>query len=101
MASYCQLVASLPGIIGVEAGQFSGVRRIFAQISPNVTKTDLQTNDYNSFHVQGVFFQIKAIQAPFLPKCCHQKLAQISSNLRKSMTLKKTKTSALCFCLTL
>ena len=86
MASYCELFASLPGIIGVGQANFWGCEGFFPKFPQTCRKKDLQKIDYISFHVQGVFFQIKAIQAPFLPKCCHQKLAQISSNLPKSMT---------------
>jgi len=46
--------------IGVGAGKLEGVRRIFAQISPNLPETyskenDLQKNDCISVHVGRVF----------------------------------------------
>jgi len=50
--------------IDAGAGKLLRVRRIFAQMFPNLSekyyKDDLQKN--------GTFFQIKALQAPFLPK---------------------------------
>ena len=61
--------------IGVGAGKFCGVQRIFVQISPNLPeKTPMQMtskkksrNDWISFYF-GRFFQMKALQTPFLPK---------------------------------
>jgi len=62
--------------IGLVAGKFLGVRRIFAQISPNMPEKYSEENDLpkkkqktNAFlSMLGAFFQIKALQAPFLPK---------------------------------
>jgi len=48
------------GNTNVGAGKFLGVRRIFAQISPNLSEkyskeNDLQKNDCISFHVGRIF----------------------------------------------
>jgi len=72
------------GDIGVGVGKFLWVRRIFAQISPNLPEkyskqNCLQKNDCISFYVWHIFsnqklgtfqtfFQINVLQAPFLPK---------------------------------
>jgi len=58
--------------MGEGVSRFLGVRRIFAQISPNLpeknsTENDLQKTTACHF-MCGAFFSIKALQAPFLPK---------------------------------
>jgi len=49
------------------------VQKIFAQISPNLPENNSKENDLNkkttAFHFPlSAFFQIKALQTPFLPK---------------------------------
>jgi len=66
-----KVYSSLYNIV-VGTGKFLRVRRIFAQISPNLPDKNSKENDRQknwciSFHV-GHIFQIKALQAPNLPK---------------------------------
>ena len=61
-----------PEHIGVGAGKFLGVRRIFAQTSPHLPEKNSKENDLKktiaSHFKLGAFFQFEALQAPFLPK---------------------------------
>jgi len=73
--------------------QIFGVAKDFAQISTNLPEkypkeSDLQKINKNKkttacLFMLGVFFQIKALQAPFLPKY-PPKLAQISPTLTEN-----------------
>jgi len=58
--------------IGVGAGKFLGVWRIFAQISLNLPEKYSNENDLQKMtaflFMLGVFFQMETRQAPFLPK---------------------------------
>jgi len=58
--------------IGVGAGKFLGLRRIFAQIpqiSPKNTPKKMTSKKMAAFlFTLAAFFQITALQAPFLPK---------------------------------
>jgi len=60
---------------GVGAGKFLVVRRIFSQISPNLPENHTKENDLKKkqnttafLFMLCAFSQIKALQAPFLPK---------------------------------
>jgi len=79
------------------------VRRISAQISPNLPKTNCKENDLQKLKKNycislGVFFQNKALQAPFLPKF-HPNLPKFPLTSLKKTTLKLDlhKKSALSF----
>jgi len=81
--------------IGVGAGKFLGVRRIFAQITPNLPEKNSKENDLQkttTFHFMlGVFFQIKALQAPSLSKFPPNLPKFPQYGLSKNMTSKKRK----------
>jgi len=63
---------TVPEHVGVGADKFLGVRRNFAQISPNLSEKSSKENDLKktiaSHFKLGAFFLFEALQAPFLPK---------------------------------
>jgi len=80
---------SLP--IGVGAGKFLGVRRIFARISANLPEKNpkkmTSKKNKNDRISLGAFFPVKAPQAPFLPKF-HPSLPKFLLTCPKTIKLK-------------
>jgi len=77
-----------------EQAHFWGVRRIFAQISPNLPKkmTFKKRNEYISSRVGrlGAFFEIKALQVPLLPEfslTCRKELKKHDFQTKKTPAL--------------